>query len=143
MKNMNEEEKNGTFLALLEPFRDKLYMYARALEKNGEDAKDLVGETILTCYEYFDSIKDHSAFKGYVFKVARSKFKRKNRRLGIFEKLDERIIENLPSKDIPTDLPADIHILYDALAKLPAKQSEASMYVLPDSSLHCVSLRMT
>jgi DNA-directed RNA polymerase specialized sigma24 family protein len=39
---MNNKEKQEKFLQLLESINDKLYMYARALEKCREDAEDLV-----------------------------------------------------------------------------------------------------
>jgi RNA polymerase sigma factor (sigma-70 family) len=72
---MTEIEKQEKFLELIEPIRDKLYMYAMALERSSCDAEDLVGETLLACYEAFGNIEDHSSFKSYVFKTARNTFR--------------------------------------------------------------------
>ncbi|MFC2131495.1 RNA polymerase sigma factor [Bacteroidota bacterium] len=122
---MDIKTKQEKFLDLLDPHRDSLYMYARAIEKNREDAEDLCSETILTCYEYFHKLKDESSFKAYLFKVARHKFRRKIRRSQKFDKYDEKTAENLVSNDTQPDLPADIKILYEALELLPVKQKEA------------------
>ena len=122
---MNEQEKQEIFLKLWEPLSDKLYMYARALEKTREDAEDLVSETILTCYEYFVKLRDYDNFKAYVFKIARSKFRRKMRRAWLFGKYDEGKASQIPSNEIQPDLPLDIELLYKALGQLPKKQNEA------------------
>jgi RNA polymerase sigma-70 factor, ECF subfamily len=122
---MEDQTKQEKFLDLLDPHRDSLYMYARALEKNREDAEDLCSESILTCYEYFHKLKDESSFRAYLFKVARHKFRRKKRRSQRFDNYDEETAENMISNDIQPDLPADIKILYEALELLPVKQKEA------------------
>lgn len=122
---MNEQEKQEIFLKLLEPVSDKLYMYARALEKNQEDAEDLISDTILTCYEYFVQLRDYEGFKGYLFKIARSKYRRKMRRAWLFGKYDEAKANEIPSNEIQPDLPLDIELLYKALGQLPKKQNEA------------------
>lgn len=122
MKDSNINEK---FLELLDPLRDKLYMYARALEKSTEDAEDLVSDTILTCLENFSEIQDYSKFKSYIFKIVRNKFKRKSRKNIFWAKYDESRANEIPSNGIQTDLPTDIAFLYNALDQLPDKQKEA------------------
>ncbi len=122
---MEVQDKKEQFLELLDPIRDKLYLYALALEKNTEDAEDLVGETILTCYEYFHKLKDIKSFKAYMFKTARTKFRREKHRSWLFGQYDDKQAENLISNDAQPDLPIDIELLYKALGRLPAKQSEA------------------
>lgn len=122
---MNQDLKKVKFLELLEPINDKLYMYAKALEKNTDDAKDLVADTILACWENFDKINDFKLFKSYVFQVARNKFRRKKRRVSIFGFYDEIKAMNIPNNDSSPDLPTDVAILYEALNELPEKQKEA------------------
>lgn len=122
---MSNEEKNRIFLELLDPLRDQLYMYSLALEKNLSDAEDLVSESILTCYEYFESIRDHSSFKAYLFKIARTKYRRKKQKSFLFIPWNEEKAENIKSSEIRPDLPLDIEILYKALDKLPQKKKEA------------------
>jgi len=122
---MNIKEQQERFLRLLEPLNDQLFLYARALERNKQDAEDLVSETILKCYEYFPNIKDESAFKGYLFIVARNIFRKKYRRSLLFGKFDDSFAENIPDNNSSPDLPIDIAFLYQALDKLPAKQKES------------------
>jgi RNA polymerase sigma-70 factor (ECF subfamily) len=117
--------KQDIFLELLQSVNDKLFMYARALESSYEDAEDLVNDTILTCYENFDNLKDLSGFKGYIFKTARSKFRQKYRRSWLWGGYSESKAENMVSNDFRPDLPLEIEILYSALEKLPEKQKEA------------------
>lgn len=122
---MSNKEKQEKFIGLLEGVNDSLFMYARALESSVEDTEDLVNDTILACYEKFDTIKDYSGFKGYIFKTARSIFRQKYRRSWLFGKFDEQKAENMTSNDFRPDLPVDIQILYNALDTLPQKQKEA------------------
>ncbi len=124
-KTMNEDNKKEKFLDLLEPLLDKLYMYARMLEKNPQDAEDLVSETILTCYESFAQIRDENSFKAYIFKVMRNKFRRKNRRAWLFGSYDEEKALRIPSTEPQQDLSLDVEILYKVIEKLPIKQKEA------------------
>ncbi len=119
------KDKQDKFLELLNEINDKLYMYARALENNCEDAEDLVNDTILACYERFESLRDYSGFKGYAFKVARSIYRQKYRRSWLWGNYDERKANNIISNDFAPDLPIDIEILYNALNTLPEKQKEA------------------
>ena len=112
-------------MELLEPLRDKLFMYALALEKNPYEAEDLSGDTILACYEYFPKFRDYDGFKGYLFKTARNLFRRKKRRAKIFGAYEKTRENNIKSQDISPELPYDIEMLYKALADLPDKQNEA------------------
>lgn len=118
-------DKQRIFLELLENINDQLYMYARALEKNSENAKDLVNDTILSCYENFENIRDYNSFKGYVFKTIRSKFRQKYRRSWLWGTYKEEDIDKLVNEDFKPDLPLEVEYLYKQLEKLPEKQKEA------------------
>lgn len=122
---MNTKEKQDKFMAIVEPIKSKLFMYALALEKNRDDAKDLVGEALLACYEVFDKIEDYSLFGSYVFKTLRNKYLRKKRRRMLFGIFDEVQVARIPSQEPSPELPLDIEMLYAALAKLPSTQREA------------------
>ena len=119
------KETDDKFLELLDPLRDKLFMYALLLEKNHTDAEDLASDTILTMYEYFPKLKDESAFKAYLFKTARSKFRRKKRRSKFFGLFDDKQASNIISHEPPPDMPLDVKMLYEALDQLPGEQKEA------------------
>jgi len=122
---LNSKEKQDKFLELFQEINDSLYMYARALTKNQEDAEDLVGDTIVACFEKFESLRELSSFKGYVFKTIRSLHRQKHRRQWLFGIFDEKQSDELISNEPAPDLPLDIAILYNALDKLPELQKEA------------------
>ncbi|MBX3043227.1 MAG: RNA polymerase sigma factor [Candidatus Kapabacteria bacterium] len=122
---MNSKEKQEKFLELFHALNDSLYMYARALAKNSEDAEDLVSDTILVCYEKFDNLRDLTGFKGYVFKTIRSLHRQKYRRSWLFGFFDEKSSDNIVSSEPAPDLPYDIGILYKEINNLPELQKEA------------------
>ena len=119
------KEKQEIFLTLLNEVNDNLFMYALALEKSKADAEDLVQETIISTYENFEKIRDYSCFKGYIFKVARSKFRQKHRRSWLFGNYVYNSEYKIISDEFKPDLPLEIESLYSALNKLPEKQKEA------------------
>lgn len=120
---MTEREKQEQFLALFEPVRDRLYRFARLMTADSEEARDLVGDTVLLVYEHFEQIRHREAFLSYVFTVASRLFKRRKWRARIFDMLEDRHTARLQAREA-ADNRMDIQLLYDALAKLPAKQRE-------------------
>ena len=119
------KEKQEIFLKLLSEVNDSLFMYARALVKNNKDAEDLVQDSIIATYENFESLRNYSCFKGYIFKVARSKYIQKHRRSWLFGKYEADSANSLISNDFTPDLPLEIETLYNALNKLPENQKES------------------
>ena len=95
------------------------------MTRNKEEARDLVGETILRAYENFDKIEDKNLFKSYVFSIASRLYRRGQWRKRIFGEYDESAAENLISNDFSAETNIDVQILYDAMQKLPEKQREA------------------
>lgn len=122
---MNNEEKQKEFLEILNPIRQKLSNYARALTRNTEDARDLASETIMCAYENFENLKDINAFAPYVFKIASRIFKRNIWRRRFWGYFDSTQAENIIDNNSNPDTLIDIKILYEYLAKLPEKQKEA------------------
>ncbi|MFP4369465.1 MAG: RNA polymerase sigma factor [Candidatus Kapaibacterium sp.] len=121
---MSEKEKQEIFLELLEPVREGLGRFARAMARDRETARDLAQESILLAYESFDKLKDRSAFKSYLFSIARRLFIRQKKRGRIFGKYDEETAANLPSNGNGPEEEADIQILYNLIDQLPDKQKE-------------------
>jgi RNA polymerase sigma-70 factor (ECF subfamily) len=122
---MSELEKQEIFLELFEPVREKLSRYARAMTHDSDDAKDVIGDTILAAYESFERVKDHSVFASYLFTIASNILKRKHRKLRIFSAYNEELAEQIPDRSVRLENAIDIQILYKALDQLPAKQKEA------------------
>lgn len=95
---MNVKEKQEEFLNLLEPVHSRLSGYARAMTRNREQSRDLVAETILVAYEKFDSLKNKSAFSGFVFTIATRLHKRWIWRRRLFGNYNEEEAEQIPAK---------------------------------------------
>jgi RNA polymerase sigma-70 factor, ECF subfamily len=122
MTNIEKQEK---FMSMLEPLMSKLSGFAKAMTRDGEYAKDLVGETILIAYKNFENIKDKSAFPGYIFTVASRHFKRTRWRSRFFGRWDEDRAEEIPADVKSPDSNLDVEFLYHHLDKLPVKMKEA------------------
>jgi RNA polymerase sigma-70 factor (ECF subfamily) len=56
------------------PFVDSLYNTAYRMTRNAEDAEDLVQETYLKAYKYYDKFKEGTNFKAWLFKILKNTF---------------------------------------------------------------------
>lgn len=110
---------------MFERERENLSRFARAMTRNTDYAKDIIGETVLRAYENFDKIKNKDAFKSYLFSVASRLYKRKIWRSRLFGIFVPEKAEQIPSNDAQPDVSADVNALYAALGKLPEKQRVA------------------
>lgn len=119
------EERQERFLALLDPVYQRLESFAFAMERDRQQAFDLVGETVLRAYEHFDALSDPTAFLSWILTIAARICKRRRWRRRFFGEYDEQYAASLRSDSNAPDLSTDIAALYDALAMLPAKQREA------------------
>lgn len=107
-----------------EPLHTRLCRFVQTLVWNGEDAKDIISETILIAFERFESIKQPERFLYFLFSVAANLVKKKQRRKkfwGVFDspEVDQKIQENESDQRL---LQKE---LYTALNKLNEKQREA------------------
>lgn len=122
-REITAQEKER-FIALLAPSRHRLVHFARMMTQDYEDARDLVGETILQALEGFDRIRDEQAFVGYLFTIATRLHRRRRWRGRLFGALDERQAASVADSAPPPDVAADALLLYRALGCLPEKQRE-------------------
>jgi RNA polymerase sigma-70 factor (ECF subfamily) len=121
---MTEREKQEQFLALYEPVHNRLYRFARLITTDADEARDLVGDTIVIAYERFETIRDRRAFLSYVFTTASRLHKRRKWRNRIFELMEDRHTEYLYDRNTSPDNSADITLFYTALGRLPSAQRE-------------------
>ena len=56
------------------PFVDALYNTAYRMTRNAEDAEDLVQETYLKAYRYYDKFEEGTNFKAWLFKIMKNTF---------------------------------------------------------------------
>ncbi len=76
-------------------------------------------------YEKLDSVRKPEAFLSYVLTIARNLCIRRQRRGSIFRPLVDEDAERFVARDPSPEDSADVRLLYDALATLPARQREA------------------
>lgn len=119
------DDLNKEFLELYQEQEKRLSAFAMAITRNREEAKDLVGETILNAYESFEKIENKIAFASYLFSIASRIHKRKIWRKRPFGAWNDSYAENIPSPDAEPGANVDVTVLYQALDKLPDKVKEA------------------
>lgn len=122
---MTDTERQEVFLDLLRPHQKALERFCLHMTRDRESALDLLQDTLLVAWRYFDSVRDHAAFKSWVFTICSNTFKRKFTRSRFLGLVDEEVVETLPSTEPHPDTMTDNVIIRTALAKLPPKYREA------------------
>ncbi|HVK38164.1 MAG TPA: RNA polymerase sigma factor [Candidatus Kapabacteria bacterium] len=122
-REISADEKER-FVALLAPARHRLMHFARMMTQDYEEARDLVGETILQALEGFDRLRDDGAFVGYLFTIATRLHRRRRWRAKLFGAFDESTAASIADSAPPPDVAADAEALYRALGMLPERQRE-------------------
>ena len=117
--------KDREFLEFLDKVEQALSNYTLSLCKNSFEAQDLLQDTIYSCFESFDKLKDKSKFKPYVFQVASRLYKRLVWRKRLFLEYDEGKAEILPDEAQDLHLTLEIADMYNAMNELSLDQREA------------------
>jgi RNA polymerase sigma-70 factor (ECF subfamily) len=73
-KEITNHQKGWDFEAAAMPFVDALYNTAYRMTRNSEDAEDLVQETYLKAYRYYDKFEEGTNFKAWLFKIMKNTF---------------------------------------------------------------------
>jgi RNA polymerase sigma-70 factor (ECF subfamily) len=73
-KERTDHQKGWDFEAAAMPFVDALYNTAYRMTRNPEDAEDLVQETYLKAYRYYDKFEEGTNFKAWLFKIMKNTF---------------------------------------------------------------------
>ena len=135
----NDDER---FLALLLPAKLTLSRFISGLERDTDEARDVMSETIAIAYEQFGTLSSETAFLSWIMTIARRLVYRRERRERFrgflkrgarFFTDDDGAHNDDPFAEIPTEQNAnsapdnatDVQLLYDALDALPLKQREA------------------
>lgn len=107
------------------PHLADLQRFVQAMTRDVEQTNDLVSETLYLAYKHFDTLREAQAAKSWLFTIVRREFYellRKNKPIQGFSDNEEELWED--TAPLP-DAQADIHLLYQALERLPEKQREA------------------
>jgi RNA polymerase sigma-70 factor (ECF subfamily) len=67
-------EQGWDFETAAMPYVDSLYNTAYRMTRNSEDAEDLVQETYLKAYKYYDKFEEGTNFKAWLFKIMKNTF---------------------------------------------------------------------
>ena len=73
-KKAMDQSKGWDFEAAAMPFVDSLYNTAFRMTRNPEDAEDLVQESYLKAYKYYDKFQEGTNFKAWLFKILKNTF---------------------------------------------------------------------
>jgi RNA polymerase sigma-70 factor, ECF subfamily len=65
-------EQGWDFETAAMPYVDSLYNTAYRMTRNSEDAEDLVQETYLKAYKYYDKFEEGTNFKAWLFKIMKN-----------------------------------------------------------------------
>lgn len=74
LKESVDHQKGWNFEAAAMQFVDALYNTAYRMTRNAEDAEDLVQETYLKAYRYYDKFEEGTNFKAWLFKIMKNTF---------------------------------------------------------------------
>jgi len=79
---LNQSEKNlhYEFEKAVVPYMSAMYNFALRMTANEEDAQDLVQETLLKAYRFFDSFEKGTNCKAWLFRILKNSFINKYRK---------------------------------------------------------------
>lgn len=100
------------------------------------DADDLIQDAIIAVLEKFESIKDKSAFKSFLFSTASNLNKMRSRRKKFHADFNAEELQQLTAVELTAEQQVDFKIVYEKLLELPQKTAEAMMlFYISDLSL--------
>ncbi|MCZ7557765.1 MAG: sigma-70 family RNA polymerase sigma factor [Bacteroidia bacterium] len=99
--------------------------YVRAMTKDSELARDVVGETLLAAYESFHNLRDPASFLFFLIAIARRQYWKMSRWGRLFTRMETKHEDLVIDGVAEPGVAHDVELLHAALAKLPQKQREA------------------
>lgn len=70
----NNQPRAWNFEDATMPYLDALYNTAYRMTRNSEDAEDLIQETYLKAYKYYDKFQEGTNLKAWLFKIMKNTF---------------------------------------------------------------------
>src|SRR3954464_11791091 len=69
-----DHEQGWDFEKAAMPYVDSLYNTAYRMTRNSEDAEDLVQETYLKAYRYYDKLEEEPTLRAWLYKIMKNTF---------------------------------------------------------------------
>lgn len=120
-KNHSQQQ---AFLKLYEPVHNRFERFCRARVDRNADHRDLMNDTLLVAFQKFKSLRSESAFLSFLIGTAIRLLANQRRKKREILHISEEQIEGLHSP-MKADADADVHLLYQALDRLPDAQKES------------------
>lgn len=117
------KSKNAAFMELYTPVHDRFERFCRARVYGDTDFKDLMHDAIIIAFEKFEKLEDPKAFLHFLFGISIRVLANTNRKQRLIHISDEA--QSIPDESLRADRNEEIHLLYEALSKLPEQQREA------------------
>lgn len=109
---LNKTEKDALFEKEFMPLIDSLYNFAYRLTLDEDDANDLVQETYLKAYRFFDSYEQGTNAKAWLFRILKNSFINEFRKKSKEpSKIDYNEVETFyNSEDVDENITADLRV---------------------------------
>lgn len=123
--------KNREFMQLYEKHHQALSHFCRSIERDEEDAKELMSETISRAYINFEKLLDPRKFKSFLFGIASNTLKESIRKKS---RTNEQVkVVSIRGKATEQ---VEQHTINLILSKIPDKQAEVFLlFEIADMSL--------
>ncbi len=118
------EKRQKHFLSLYKPIHERFERFCRVRANGAMDFRDLVNETLLVAFQKFEGLQSEKAFLSFLIGISIRILANHRRRQRRFEPISEITQQELYSPARSEQL-AEVHILYQAIAKLPVAQKES------------------
>jgi RNA polymerase sigma-70 factor (ECF subfamily) len=121
------------FEAAAVPFVDALYNTALRMTRNPQDAEDLVQETYLKAYKYYDKFTEGTNFKAWLFRILKNTFINNYRKRqqeppqNAFDEIEDVFESQVSSESGSIPSPED-----DALENVLDEDVQRALDALPD-----------
>lgn len=120
-----QQSKQQQFLTLYEPVHERFERFCRARVYGKMEFRDLMHETLLIAYEKIETLKSPEAFLAFLIGISIRILANRNRKNQELHFHDEKRVYAVPDTTSLSSDEADIHFLYEALARLPEEQQES------------------
>jgi RNA polymerase sigma-70 factor, ECF subfamily len=97
MFGLQQKQNRAQFETLLTPWLDPLYASALRLTRNERNAEDLVQDTVMRAWRFFDKFQKGTNFRAWIFKILTNTFingyRRNTRERGLQDESERQSVE--------------------------------------------------